>query len=402
MTQLRAICVTLLLAAPAAAVDEPRSWRQALEEGELRLALRYRYENVEDEAVGDLPARASTLRTTLGWESAPYRGWSFLVEAENVAVLGNDLYNNRGAGGLANGVTDRPVVADPALTELNQAFVRYERGTSRLQLGRQEILLGDQRFVGNVGWRQNHQSFDALTFAYDTGERVRLHYAFVDKVHRIFGDSQEMSSHLLDVAVPAGAAGTATLYGYLVDYDRVEDAHQSSLTVGAELAGQHQLAGGRKLLWELEHAQQQDAGDNPAQIQAAYVHAMLGGVLEGLTLKLGWELLEGRRGGGPFRTPLATLHKFNGWADKFLATPPGGLEDLYLSLGGDAGRLGWNVILHDFGAQSDGLDYGRELDLQLLYRAPWKQTVALTVALYDADGLAADTEKWMLWTTYSI
>ena len=33
-----------------------------------------------------------------------------------------------------------------------------------------------------------------------------------------------------------------------------------------------------------------------------------------------------------FTTPLATLHKFQGWADKFLATPVNGIEDEYVNL----------------------------------------------------------------------
>ena len=50
---------------------------------------------------------------------------------------------------------DRPVVADPADTEINQALIRYQGDKWRVAAGRQEILLGDVRFVGNVGWRQN-------------------------------------------------------------------------------------------------------------------------------------------------------------------------------------------------------------------------------------------------------
>ena len=33
-----------------------------------------------------------------------------------------------------------------------------------------------------------------------------------------------------------------------------------------------------------------------------------------------------------FATPLATLHKFNGFADQFLATPSQGLEDKFLKI----------------------------------------------------------------------
>ena len=47
-------------------------------------------------------------------------------------------------------------IVDPEQTEVNRAYLRY-RGISRLDigLGRQRIVLDNQRFVGNVGWRQD-------------------------------------------------------------------------------------------------------------------------------------------------------------------------------------------------------------------------------------------------------
>ena len=44
-------------------------------------------------------------------------------------------------------------------------------------------------------------------------------------------------------------------------------------------------------------------------------------------MKLGFERLEGN-GTVALQTPLATLHAFNGWADKFLSTPANGLRDV--------------------------------------------------------------------------
>ncbi len=47
------------------------------------------------------------------------------------------------------------------------------------------------------------------------------------------------------------------------------------------------------------------------------------------TLGVGYELLGSDDGVAAFQTPLATLHKFNGFADQFLVTPAGGLQDIY-------------------------------------------------------------------------
>ncbi len=43
-------------------------------------------------------ARASTLRTTIGFETLSYEGFSVLVEAEYVAVIDNDVYNSAEGG----------------------------------------------------------------------------------------------------------------------------------------------------------------------------------------------------------------------------------------------------------------------------------------------------------------
>jgi len=381
----------------ALAEEEP-SLKGALKNGKATVNLRYRYEDVSDDAVGDKHARASTLRTVLGYRSQAYKGFSLQLEAENVAVVGNDLYNNRGAGSLNNGVRDRPVVADPADTEINQALLRYQGDMWQVAAGRQEILLGDVRFVGNVGWRQNHQSFDALRIDNSSLGGLRFTYAFVDRVNRIFGDSQDMASHLLNASFDLQNIGKFTFYGYLLDYQ--DAAGLSTSTWGLEFAGKRSLSDQRALLYEIEHAEQSDHADNPNAIDAGYTALMIGASLPKVTFKLAWELLGGSPDDGQFSTPLATLHKYNGWADKFLSTPADGLEDLYLQANGKIGKIAWLVKYHDFGAESSSVSYGQELDLQLVYTSPRGVLFGLKGALYDADQFAADTNKWMVWSVY--
>ncbi len=406
------VCSALVLslfiapAAPAAgeekaAPEEASSLAEALKKGKPVLSFRYRYEDVSDDGVASgKSAGASTLRTVVGYKSMPYKGWSAYIEAENVFVLGDDDYRNLGAAHLSNGVTDRPVVADPALTEINQAFVQWQGSGNQLRLGRQEILLGDHRYVGHVGWRQNHQSFDAFTYSNTAHDRVSFFYGYLDNANRITGANLGMASHLLNLGFKLGGAGKLTAYGYLLDFDTA--IALSTQTFGLELAGKHKLSGGNSLLYELEYADQSDAGDNPNNVSAGYRFAMLGAAFKKVTVKVGYEVLEGSPGSGRFTTPLATLHKFNGWADKFLNTPASGLEDLYLQLGGKIGKVGWTLFYHDFSAETGGANYGDELDLQLTVKSSWKQVFGLKGALYSAQDHAADTDKWMLFTAYKI
>lgn len=389
---------------PLAAEEEQEelTLAEAVTKGKPILNFRYRYENVEEEDSFDKPAHASTLRTALGYQSLAWKGLSFLVEAENVTVIGNDLYRNAGYGSLSNGVTDRPTVADPALTEINQAYLQWQNKDNKLQLGREEIVLGDARYVGNVGWRQNHQSFDAIAFSNSSLERVDLFYSYLSKVNRITGAVADLSSHLLNVGFELGTFGKLTPYAYLLDYTQVENFGNSTSTWGGEFAGKYAVTDNTSVLYEVEYAQQSDYADNPNSIDASYYFLMAGGAFKPLTVKLGYEVLGGSESDGQFRTPLATLHKFNGWADRFLNTPTNGLQDLYLQLSGKAGPVAWTVFYHSFSADTGGDKYGDEFDFNFGYTAPWKQSFGFKGAFYNADEFSVDVSKIWLWTSFKI
>lgn len=397
----------------AAAEDPPKAaWVEALSGGKPTLVFRYRLESVDSDAFAD-DGLASTLRTVLGYRTGAWKGWSLYLEAENVTDLGAaDLHNNAGAGSLANGVGGRPVIADPEATEVQQAYLRWQNDAWQVDLGRVELGLGDQRFVGPVGFRQNHQSFDGLSATWKVTDEATLRYLFFDNVNRIVGDNKPMASHLVDGTFDLSLLQLRA-YGYLLDYDRATDAGLSTQTFGVEASGKITLpsSGRWDLGWEAERAQQQDTGDNPFDVDAFYRHLSLGLARpdwpSGLSFTLGWEVLEGADAGTasrPFSTPLATLHKFNGWADLFLATPIDGLEDLYLRISGKipAASMAWTVRYHDFQAESTSRSLGTELDAQLTYKAPWGETFGLTAAHYDADEFAFDTTKIWLWSHWRL
>jgi hypothetical protein len=384
----------LLASAQSLPAEDSATFLDALKGGKTSLSFRYRLETV-DQANIPKSATASTLRTALGYRTGTYRNFSAFLEVENVTALWNDdSYRNAGAGSLGNGVTDRPVIADPEITEIDQAYLRYVRGDTSVTAGRQALDWGDQRFLGTVGWRQNHQSFDALELSAKALPRLRLRYAFIGNTHRIFGDDKPMTSHLLQGEVDLGDIGKLTLYGFQLDYDRPADAGLSTRTVGAELAGKRSL-GTASFLYEAELARQEDAGDNPFRVDAGYLNGRLGLAWPAVTVQLGYEVLEGSSREGRFTTPLATLHKFNGWGDLFLNTPPDGLEDIYLSLSGKVKSVDWKAIYH-----SSSRDFGTEVDLEVSFAASWGQTFSLKAALYDADDFASDTDKLWFTTSY--
>jgi len=179
-------------------------------------------------------------------------------------------------------------------------------------------------------------------------------------------------------------------------------AAASTDTFGVRFTGKHNVNENTNLLYSFELAQQEDAGDNPANVDAGYMLAEVGVAMEAVTVKVGMETLEGSAADGAFTTPLATLHKFNGWADKFLATPATGLEDTYVAVSGKVNKFSLLGVYHDFSSESGSADWGSELDFQAVYPLKEGMKVGAKYADFSSDDAAyADTAKMWLWVAMS-
>jgi hypothetical protein len=362
--------------------------------------FRYRFENVEDDAL-PLDASASTARLRLGWTQAFDAGLSVLVEGEAVGEL-NDQFNSG-----ANGETSRPAVLDARALELNRAALTWRGESAGVVLGRQRIVLDNQRFVGNVGWRQNEQTFDALSLDALAGDVVKLSYHWIDRVHRINGDNardplareRDLDAHLLH-ASGSSPLGQLAAYVYLVEDQQVASA--SARTVGVRWSGRA-VRGDATFSTTLEFARQVDYSNQPVDFGHDYTLVEPSLVWNGITFKAGRESL-GSDGTHAFQTPLATLHAFNGWADKFVVTPATGLVDRYASTAGTFGaggwraRAGWSVAWHDFRAARGVADYGREWNAMASLAIGKGWSGMLKLADYRSDDFARDTRK--LWIQF--
>jgi hypothetical protein len=364
----------------------------AFKEGSFDLAFRYRYEFVNEDSFGPLDpvtknANASTLRTRLVYKTAPLFDTYLTVNMDDVRpVIGSDFNDTR------NGKSQYPIVADPKGTDLNLASLTYtglEDG--KIVLGRQRIIRENARFVGNVGWRQNEQTYDSLSIDYAITNKFQAFYSYVDRVKRIFGPedgvpaaSLRSKSHLLDASYTFSPLFRLTGYAYLLDFDN--SASLSSQTLGLRLTGKQKFGDDMDFSYAAEYASQQDYKDNPNNYDEGYYVAEGGLDWQKFGFKLGYEVLEGSGTlGQSFQTPLATLHKFNGWADQFLLTPGGGLKDLYIQ--GTAKALGakFSLVYHDFSAQTGGRDYGRELDFVASRSFMKNYSVLAKFALFEVD-----------------
>jgi len=374
-------------------------FEQAVTAGKWWLKLRLRYENVDQDGFSH-EASASTLRTVLGYETGAWHGASVLLEFEDVSALGHERFNS-----TTNGETNYPVVADPESSEVNQAFLRYA-GIEGLQarVGRQVITHDRHRFVGDVGWRQNQQTFDAGVLEWTGLEHLSLSGAFVENVNRVFGEDSpqgdhRMSSYLLRASYGFPEWGEVAGYAYLLDYDSLDTL--SSNTVGLRFAGRHAFDP-FAVSCTVEGALQGDAGDNPNEVDQDYRFVELGGEFHDTGLLVGHETLGGSgKPGDAFQTPLATLHAFNGWADEFLTTPDTGLVDVYLGATQKLGSVDVRVVWHSFEADSGSGDYGSELDASLTWTPTRGVQLGLKVADYQAEDFATDTTKAWVWLAYA-
>ncbi|MEX2488084.1 MAG: alginate export family protein [Pseudomonadales bacterium] len=369
----------------------------AFREGEAHLNFRYRYENVDQDGFSD-DARASTLRTRLNYRTEVWRGLRFFVELDDLTYVGDDDFNN-----TRNGKVSRPVVADPDGTDVNQLYVDYNLEDTVLRLGRQRINLDNQRFVGGVGWRQNEQTYDAFTVSNNSIANTTVVYSYIDNVSRIFGPENgvpakdlDSQNHVFNLNYKSSGGANISAYAYFMD---LKDADTlSNRTVGVRYSNTFELMD-LKFPVNVEFAGQEDYGDNPFSYSANYYLLEAGIALEGIKVMVANEVLEGndRVAGEAFVTPAATLHAFQGWADQFLATPPAGIDDRYVSVSG--GLFGGNVGLtwHKFEAESGSADYGNEWDLAFSRKLTDHFSLLLKVARYQEDGFSVDTTKaWLM------
>ena len=298
--------------------------------GKAYINFNLRYEGVdEDNALDD--AAATTLLTRFGYKTDVWKGFSAHVEFEDSRiVLGGNRFSVPPTG-FNPGVFC--VVDVPESTELELAYLQYadmERGYS-VRLGRQIVSYDSQRFVGAVPWRQDWQTFDGIHAELTSIEHLTVKLGHVYKRNRIFADERDINSsdNLLDVSYTLHF-GTVGGYAYLLDNGDI--AAGGLDTVGARLKGSHSLESA-KLSYKVEYATQEAEGVG-SDFDADYLGLEVGAAFEPVTVKLGLEVLGSDSGQYGFATPLATLHKFNGWADLFLGTPAEGLEDRYISICG--------------------------------------------------------------------
>ena len=402
---------TLCLAVAGVAIGASSAHADGLEPikgafGEIKpiLDARLRMENVDQDGIAN-DAHALTLRARLGFETGKAWSTALLVEGDAVVPIQDDYRPDPAVASM----TTYPVVADPEAYELNRfQLTNTSLPGTTITLGRQRIALDDQRFVGPVGWRQNEQTFDALRIVNRSVQNLVLDATYFDRVNRIYGPDSPQGDYQGDSVLLNASyqtrIGKLSAFGYLLAFDNIVGVpaavRDSTSTYGLRFAGD-QPVGKIKLTYSASYATQTDYADNPLNFDLAYEAAELGATFRQFGLATGIEVLEGNGSKG-FTTPLATLHKFQGWADKFLGTPVNGIDDRYVNASatlkgvGPLDTLAVVVAYHDYQAERISADYGDEWDSSVALK--WKRVnLMLKYAEFKQGVLVSARNTDKLW-----
>lgn len=370
---------------------------EALKASKASGDFRLRYENVDKD--GDV-SEGITLRTRILVKTDSYKGLSAVVEFEDV----RDVF----------GVDDEDgFIPDPEVTELEQGYLQYKGDKFVSKFGRQVITLDGHRYVGHVGWRQDRQTFDAFRTTYNVNDKITLDGTYIYKRNRIFAEAADTQSDdiLLNAAFKT-PVGKVVAYSYLLDDDAVVWNPQgtkivsnkvNSDTYGLSFSGS--AGGDIKYLYTAEYAVQsiEEAG---LDYDTEYMFLEGGITASGITAKLGYEVLGSDDGKASFTTPLATLHKFNGWNDVFLGgtfSPTGmanGLVDTYVSVGTTISGIKLSAVYHEYEADEGSDSYGDEMGFVVTKGFKNGASLGLKYSSYSADDFGGDVDKLWIWSGY--
>ncbi len=317
--------------AVSAHAEEATSVTQALTDGDVKLSFRLRFEDVDVDTAAGVSASTDllSLKTRLTFTSMDYKGLGLGLEMDDVTHVTE--YEPEASAGIG----------DPEGTEVNQYYLTYKFGKSVAKYGRQRILLDNQRFVGGVGFRQNEQTYDAFSITSNDIENLSLFAAYITNVNRIFGEANPAGDHSNETILfnsKYTISPAIALSGYYYGIDNLTAPGFSTDTIGLRAAGSIQ-----SFTYAAEYANQTEAGDNPAQYSASYIGLEGSYAFKPVKVTLGYEVLGADGSDGQFITPLATLHKFQGWTDQFLGggsgNRRGGIVDGYLNVAAQIGPI---------------------------------------------------------------
>ncbi len=388
---------------------EQSEFTKFIKAGKPIFNIRYLHESVNQKGIAN-QADANTVRTRIGYETTKFHDVSALVEFENVKRIGAEDYND-----TINNRTKYPTVSDPNDTNLNRLHVDYS-GIEKtdVRLGRQTIVLDNQRFVGGIAWRQNDQTMDAISVKTKLIKNSEIFYAHANRVNRVFGTRSKVgtwNSNNIDlVNASYSFAPSLKVIGYSYLLDIPDNPALSSATYGSKINAKHKFNDQFVSALNFEYAYQRGYASNPKDLAFNYFMIEPALTYGQWTIKGQYESIGGN-GTTAMQFALGTNHAFNGWVDKFLTTPANGLIDSNIALEYVfKSDLEWIndsktfVRYHKFRAEKKNpiMDYGSEIDFFFEKSFKNNLTIGIQAGKYKAKELYTNTIKVMPYVSFKL
>ena len=302
-----------------------------------------------------------------------------------------------------------PLLPDPRYTGVHEAHVTWSPTPDwAIRLGRQGMLLGNERHIGEDNFRQIPQLFDGLSVRGSPTDGTQLTFGQFNRLRTRFGPTESMQLTLMELAF--NPLRDLSIAAYAIrhrpqpqafDILRFGVADQSNWVVGAAIDGSYLISAINNVrgFYTLNVANQRTATHESA-LHARYLRAGVGVGWRGWITRVDHEIKDSNAGRYGFQTPLTNQYAFNGNTLQFFNTPMAGLRDTWTTARWEQGP--WSALgeYHWFRGDSDGRRFGRELDLSLTYNVNPRSYVRAHWARYMAapNGFGVDTDK--VWLTF--
>ena len=348
----------------------------------MQIKLAYEYSDLSDDANLNA-AQGLILRTRLGYKTADFNGMSAFVQFHNVSLLQDDF--SWPGGGDPNYSS----IADPDGTRIHQVYLDFSLAQHiMLRVGRQEINLDDARLIGDLDFRQNGQSFDALKLTFTGIDNNELSVSYITRVNTIFLThvSPDQLFLIHDTYKPSDHV-SITAFGYLLDTESEIADSRDSATYGTRIT-----ADPGPFHMDFTYALQGNYGDGENH-DADMIMVTTTVKLGKWTVGGGANIFSGQDGDTlPFDTLCSSAHAFNGWADQFAGSNGGnivnGLQDVFVQASTSFNGVKFLTVCHWFDTTDantyDGT-YGNELDI--LFKKKFNDYLSgeVKLAFYNAE-----------------
>ncbi len=414
------LCLALACFANSAQAEEPvveesvvdeYTFMDSIKDGKNLTNFRLRYENVDQDGLAVAPVaneelkdgEGLTLRSLVGWQTAPYNNFSFAGQLIGVTKL-IDNFNDRKGNATEIDKAGYAIIVDPNHFDVNQLYVDWTGlKNTRFRLGRQQVNLDNVRFIGDIAFRQVMQVFDGVSVLNKTIPDTEVFLAHFEQVTQITTKQRDGDLEIANIRYRISPTEFLVGYGYFSNMDDLGfgngffgagtlnnngkpnlTADQSHKVLGLRLDGVHPFNPNLRALYTAEYAKQTDYADGDKRIDAHY-YKLGGGVgIDNFSIRVDQELLSSNDSKYAFQTPFGTNHLFQGWVDKFLVTPRQGIEDTFVTATYKFADILFFADYHVFksdkdfntvggGAFTNGDKYGTEWNVSATYN--WTKNI---------------------------